>query len=194
VRVVGANEHTRVPLLTPASLACSFVGCEQVIPVSFQHLLLPARHLPYTDLADLTPLPTTALHNPLFESLYESKFETFNPIQTQLFHLLYYTNKSLLLGAPTGSGKTIVAELAILRMKNLDPSKKAVYIAPLKSLARERLKEWKKNLGQKLGWTVLELSGDTSHDVKTMARADVLVCTPEKWDLITRNWRDSSRT
>jgi activating signal cointegrator complex subunit 3 len=125
-----------------------FVGCENVLPVSFKHVMLPARHLPYTDLADLTPLPTTALSNPLFESLYvrkvtgtllhhltplcarryESKFETFNPIQTQLFHVLYYTNKSLLLGAPTGSGKTIVAELAILRMKNLNPAKKAVYV------------------------------------------------------------------
>jgi activating signal cointegrator complex subunit 3 len=27
-----------------------------------------------------------------------------------------------------------------------------------------------------------------------MKRADVLVCTPEKWDLITRGWRDSSRS
>ena len=172
----------------------SFVGCENVLPISFKHLLLPARHLPYTDLADLTPLPTTALCNRHYESLYESKFETFNPIQTQLFHVLYHTNKSLLLGAPTGSGKTIVAELAILRMKNVDPTKKAVYIAPLKSLARERLKEWKKNLGGKLQWTVLELSGDTSHDAGSMARADVLVCTPEKWDLITRGWKDSGKS
>ena len=77
-------------------------------PVSFQHLLLPEQKMPHTDLMDLTPLPTSALANPEFEQLY-SKFATFNPIQTQLFHVLYHTNFPVLLGAPTCSGKTIVS-------------------------------------------------------------------------------------
>ena len=91
------------------------------------------------------------------------------------------------------SAQTIVAELALLRLKRISPANKCVYIAPLKSLARERLKEWRKNLGSKLNWQILELSGDTSHDARTMSKADVLVCTPEKWDLISRGWRDSGR-
>jgi activating signal cointegrator complex subunit 3 len=111
-------------------------------------------------------------------------------IQTQLFHVLYHTDTPVLLGAPTGSGKTIVAELAILRMKRLHPKGICVYIAPLKSLARERLKEWNRRLGSApLNWSVLELSGDTRHDQGALERADVLVCTPEKWDLISRGWR-----
>lgn len=170
----------------------SWVGSEMLSPVSFQHLLLPEQRMPHTDLMDLTPLPTSALANPQFEQLY-SKFATFNPIQTQLFHVLYHTNFPVLLGAPTGSGKTIVAEIALLRMKRLQPKSKCVYIAPLKSLARERLKEWKMRLGQEpLNWKVLELSGDTHHDEKTLKNADVLVCTPEKWDLISRGWRGSN--
>ena len=170
----------------------SWVGTEMLFPVSFQHLMLPEQTMPHTDLMDLTPLPTSALANPDFEQLY-SKFPTFNPIQTQLFHVLYHTNFPVLLGAPTGSGKTIVAEIALLRMKRLNPKSKCVYIAPLKSLARERLKEWRKRLGEKpLNWKVLELSGDTHHDEKTLKNADVLVCTPEKWDLISRGWRGSN--
>jgi superfamily II DNA/RNA helicase len=75
------------------------------------------QEMPYTDLMNLTPLPVTALQNVKFEQLY-SKFKTFNPIQTQLFHVLYHTDLPLLLGAPTGSGKTIVAEIALLVSKN----------------------------------------------------------------------------
>ena len=40
-----------------------------------------------------------------------------------------------------------------------------------------------------MNWKVLELSGDTHHDQKALNSADVLVCTPEKWDLISRGWR-----
>ena len=75
-------------------------------------------------------------------------------------------------------------------MKRINKNAKCVYIAPLKSLARERLKEWKGRLGKApLRWKVLELSGDTRHDSRALDNADVLVCTPEKWDLISRGWR-----
>lgn len=83
-----------------------------------------------------------------------------------------------------------MAELALLRMKRLAPRGICVYIAPLKALARERLKEWKRKFGQApLNWKALELSGETHHDKAVLARADILVCTPEKWDLISRGWR-----
>lgn len=78
-------------------------------------------------------------------------------------------------------------------MKTQTPNGKCVYIAPLKSLARERLKEWSKRLGAPpLNWKVLELSGDTSHDSRALNNSDVLICTPEKWDLISRGWRGVS--
>lgn len=38
-------------------------------------------------------------------------------------------------------------------------------------------------------WSVLELSGDTHYDRRALESADILVCTPEKWDLISRGWR-----
>mmetsp|Transcript_22044 Transcript_22044/g.47942 ORF Transcript_22044/g.47942 Transcript_22044/m.47942 type:complete len:2140 (-) Transcript_22044:37-6456(-) len=173
----------------------SWVGCEFLIPVSFRHVLIEGLSSPtfFTNLADLTPLPVQALADPRYEQLYSNRFDVFNPIQTQLFHILYHTDTPVLLGAPTGSGKTAVAELALLRMKKQNPKAKCVYIAPLKSLARERLKEWSKKLGAPpLKWKVLELSGDTSHDSRALNNSDVLICTPEKWDLISRGWRGVS--
>jgi activating signal cointegrator complex subunit 3 len=75
-------------------------------------------------------------------------------------------------------------------MKSNNPNGICVYIAPLKALARERLKAWQNSFGRPpLNWRVLELSGDTSHDQIILQNADILICTPEKWDLISRGWR-----
>ena len=90
-----------------------WLGAESVVAISFQHLILPELHPPHTKLLDLHPLPVSALKNPAYESLYNFKY--FNPVQTQVFHTLYHSDTSVLLGAPTGSGKTVAAELAIFR-------------------------------------------------------------------------------
>lgn len=78
--------------------------------------------LPWAELLDLQPLPVSALGQPHFESLYT--FTHFNPIQTQIFHTLYHTDTNVLLGAPTGSGKTIAAEMAMFRVFNKYPDSK----------------------------------------------------------------------
>ena len=87
----------------------TWVGCESVTPVLFKHLLLPDREMPYTDLLNITPLPVTALEEPNFLHIYRSRFAVFNPIQTQLFHVMYHSNLNILVGAPTGSGKTLAS-------------------------------------------------------------------------------------
>ena len=164
-----------------------WLRCEITHPISFQHLILPDRHPPHTDLLDLKPLPVTALKNPQLEGLYP--FQYFNPIQTQLFHVLYHTDHNVLLGAPTGSGKTIVAEVAMFRVFRDFPRSKVVYIAPLKALVRERIADWKDRLERRLGKKVVELTGDVTPDVRAIASADVIVTTPEKWDGVSRSWQ-----
>lgn len=80
------------------------------------HLVLVA------ELLDLQPLSVKALKNKSYESLY--KFSHYNPIQTQLFHCLYHTDHNALIGAPTGSGKTIMAEMAMFRVFSQYPGAK----------------------------------------------------------------------
>src|SRR3989338_5449132 len=54
--------------------------------------------------------------------------------------------KSVLVCTPTASGKTLIAELAAMQaiMKG---EGKALYIAPLKALASEKFKEFKRKYG-----------------------------------------------
>lgn len=103
-----------------------------------------------------------------------------------------HTDHNILLGAPTGSGKTIAAEFAIFRVFNEYPKGKIVYIGPLKALVRERMDDWKQRLGKQLGKKVVELTGDYTPDMRMLQEADVVLTTPEKWDGISRSWHKRS--
>lgn len=102
---------------------------EAVLPVSFRHLILPQKYPPPTELLDLQPLPVSAIGNRKFSKLFEN-FRHFNAIQTQTFTALYQTDDNVLVCAPTGSGKTVCAEFAILRLFAANSEAKCVYIAP----------------------------------------------------------------
>lgn len=75
----------------------TWVAVEIVHPVSLRGIKMPNQNTPFTDLIDLTPLPTSALQDEKYEALF-TKFDTFNPIQTQLFHTLYHTDSPVFLG------------------------------------------------------------------------------------------------
>ncbi|KGQ12217.1 Putative helicase mug81 [Beauveria bassiana D1-5] len=166
-----------------------WLGAETVTPVSFQHLIRPDTESVYTDLLDLQPLPLSALKNPPLEELYAKRFQFFNPMQTQIFHTLYHTAANVLLGSPTGSGKTVAAELAMWWAFRERPGSKVVYIAPMKALVRERVKDWGSRLAGPLGLKLVELTGDNTPDTRTIKNADIIITTPEKWDGISRSWQ-----
>lgn len=166
-----------------------WVGCKFVSEFSVSHLLLPDRAVAHTNLLPLTPLHKNVLQNERYESLY--KFTHFNAIQTQVFHTCYHTDYNVLLGAPTGSGKTNVAEFCMFRVFNQSSETrgKIIYIAPLKALSRERIADWGERFGRQLGKRVVELTGDFTPDAAALDKADVVVTTPEKWDGISRHWQ-----
>ncbi|CEJ61600.1 Putative DEAD/DEAH box helicase [Penicillium brasilianum] len=166
-----------------------WLGAETVSPVSFQHLIRPDTESVYTDLLNLQPLPISALQNPILEEVYGQRFQFFNPMQTQIFHLLYHTPSNVLLGSPTGSGKTVAAELAMWWAFREKPGSKVVYIAPMKALVRERVQDWRKRLTGPMGLKLVELTGDNTPDTRTIRDADIIITTPEKWDGISRSWQ-----
>ena len=166
-----------------------WLGAETVTPVSFQHLIRPDTESVYTDLLHLQPLPISALKNPILEEICGKRFHYFNPLQTQIFHCLYHTSANVLLGSPTGSGKTVAAELAMWWAFREKPGSKVVYIAPMKALVRERVKDWTARLTRQMGLKLVELTGDNTPDTRTIRNADIIITTPEKWDGISRSWQ-----
>ncbi|CAD6979415.1 unnamed protein product, partial [Tilletia controversa] len=57
--------------------------------------------------------PVTALPD-MWRSIY--KFPVFNAVQSTCFDSIYQSSRNVVVSAPTGSGKTVVFELAIIRM------------------------------------------------------------------------------
>ncbi|KAI7887163.1 activating signal cointegrator 1 complex subunit 3 [Lichtheimia hyalospora FSU 10163] len=169
-----------------------WLGAETVLPVSFQHLILPQLSPPNTDLLDLQPLPITALQDETLENICAQRFSHFNPVQTQIFHTLYNSAHNALVGAPTGSGKTVAAELVMWWAFRQHPGSKVVYIAPMKALVKERVGDWNKRLTGAMGKKLVELTGDVTPDLKTIESADIIITTPEKWDGISRSWQTRS--
>ncbi|KAF9052836.1 hypothetical protein BJ165DRAFT_1339967 [Panaeolus papilionaceus] len=142
------------------------------------------------------------------------KFGVFNAVQSTCFDYIlkrnvnmvtqrvvlnslpsFDTTHRLVSIAPTGSGKTVLFELAIIRA--LEQSKvsskpvKCVYVAPTKALCTEKFQDWSTKFDP-IGFKCAELTGDTvvfgSSAWGSARSASIMSC--EKWDSLTRNWRE----
>ncbi|KAI9092146.1 Sec63 Brl domain-containing protein [Phlyctochytrium arcticum] len=119
-------------------------------------------------------------------------FPYFNAVQSKCYDVAFGSENNLVVSAPTGSGKTCVMELAILRQlsKPDNENSKVVYMAPTKALCNERTRDWAQKF-RTLGLTCNELTGDTdSLKINDVQKSNIIVTTPEKWDSMTRRWRD----
>ncbi|MBW0489661.1 hypothetical protein O181_029376 [Austropuccinia psidii MF-1] len=141
---------------------------------------VPSSSSPPSQIAVVSNLPEPYLK--LFQ------FTHFNTIQSKCFPTIYKTNHNVLVNAPTGSGKTVLFELAFLRMLEYNPASKGVYMAPTKALCSEKFRDWSLKF-HSLGVSCVELTGDSEfHSLSDARRANVIVTTPEKWDSMTRRW------
>ncbi|MFC4540530.1 DEAD/DEAH box helicase [Halosolutus amylolyticus] len=115
-------------------------------------------------------------------------FEEFNRMQREALPALLESDENVVASAPTASGKTALAELAIC--KALADGGTALFIAPLRALTNEKEDDWDRF--EDLDYSVYVVTGERDLNPRRARHADILVMTPEKLDSATRK-HDSRR-
>jgi antiviral helicase SLH1 len=104
----------RPPFVSIKSCSDRWMGAENAIQVSFEHLVMPKPSDSHTPLLDLPFLSLASLQDDRLQASYRSEIgPSFNAIQTQAFWSAYHSQANLLVCAPGSAGKSIVGELAI---------------------------------------------------------------------------------
>jgi helicase len=130
---------------------------------------------------------STAVPGVVEKVLAASGFSKLNPVQEAALDAGLLSGKNMVLAAATASGKTLVAEMAMLSC--LGRRKKTLYIVPLKALASEKYNEFKEKYG-KSGVKVALSVGDRDSSDAWLAGYDVIIATSEKLDSIMRHGAD----
>jgi len=118
------------------------------------------------------------------------KYDRLYPPQEEAIKAGVLENKNLVLASPTASGKTLVAELCILK-KILEGNGKALYLVPLRALANEKYEEFmkysklKKSSNDRVKIAIS--TGDYDTADPSLANYDIIICTNEKADSLLRH-------
>ncbi len=128
------------------------------------------------------------LPNSAIEFLKSQGFEKLYPPQADCVKSGLLEGQSLLVSAPTASGKTLIAMLAMIDYLSKNNGK-VIYLSPLRALASEKFSEFKKlekvALGKKIKVSIS--TGDFENLEKNLEKSDVLILTNEKMDSIIRH-------
>ncbi len=119
----------------------------------------------------------------LYEIL-EKEITKLRPAQEKSIKNGLLEGKNLLVCTPTASGKTLIAELAALK-SIIEGRGKTVYIVPLKALASEKYKDFKRKY-DKIAKIALSI-GDIDSADPFLVDYDLIVTTSEKFDSLIRH-------
>ncbi len=98
---------------------------------------------------------------------------------------LLETPDSFVVAAPTASGKTLIAEMAALKVF-LEKAGRTVYLVPLRALAREKYEDFSKKY-QATGMRIVQSSGDYDRAEPWLVEGDLVIATNEKMDSLIRH-------
>ena len=106
------------------------------------------------------------------------------PPQVKTINQGLLDGENVVVAIPTASGKTLLAELAMLKAI-LTRGGKALYLVPLKALAAEKFGDFSEF--EKLGIKVVQSTGDFDSADYQLGKFDLIICTNEKADSLLRH-------
>lgn len=111
-------------------------------------------------------------------------------------HLLDPARRAVVVEMPTSAGKTLVAEFSIVQAHALNRTSVVVYIVPTRALVNQITQRLRRDFTP-LGLTVESAAPvfelDPTEDQLLRQRIDILVCTPEKLDLLIKSRHEAVR-
>lgn len=110
--------------------------------------------------------------------------EKLRPSQSKAIKAGLFKGKNLLICTPTASGKTLIAELAATKAI-AEGKGKVIYIVPLKALANEKFKDFKRKYDS-LFRIALSI-GDMDSTDPYLVNYDFIITTSEKLDSLIRH-------
>jgi len=131
-----------------------------------------------------------ALPKRIKDLLLENGYDELYPPQEDAIKAGVLEGRNVVLASPTASGKTLIAELCILK-NILKRGGKALYLTPLRALASEKFDEFQKykalekESGEKIRIAIT--TGDYDSSDNWLAKFDIIVATNEKVDSILRH-------
>lgn len=128
------------------------------------------------------------LSKPAIEFLKNEGYSELYPPQQESIDAGLLDGKNIIVSAPTASGKTLIAVLAMINYLSKNKGK-IVYLSPLRALASEKFSEFKKfeaiDFGRKI--KVQISTGDFESVDQGLEKSDILILTNEKMDSIIRH-------
>jgi helicase len=131
-----------------------------------------------------TQLESLSINKKVINLIQATGISTLFPPQVSAFETGVLDGNNLVLAVPTSAGKTLVSEICMLK-SILDGRGKALYLVPLRSLAREKYSEFKKY--ESLGITIAMSIGDYDSPGIRLKEADIVVLTTERADSLVRH-------
>ncbi len=123
-------------------------------------------------------------HPEIADFLQKEDIRHLRRFQQQAIEFGLFKGKNLLITTPTGSGKTLIGELAILNSLLMDKNKKTLFLVPLKAVANEKHEEFRRKYGRI--FSVQIATGDYDTVPEELAEANLVVATYERFDSILR--------
>ena len=172
-------------------------GVERKVEHGYEEVFIPAPAKPRPATDD--ELIQVSSLDPWAQSAFEGT-RRLNRIQSTVFETAFNSYENMLICAPTGAGKTNIAMLTFLAhvRQNIESTGeinragiKAIYIAPMKALCQEVVEKFSERL-KPMQLKVREFTGDMQLTRQEIVDSQLIVTTPEKWDVVTRKGGDGS--